>query len=669
MKIALLAITAITCCAISSSAQDQPKIKFGAVTAQDLSRKIYSVDSSAEAVIIADIGTSQIVGNNKGWFSIEHKHYRRAHILSKNAFDIANVSILLYTDGSAEESLEKLKAVTYNLEDGKVVESRLDTKGGVFKDKLDKYFTVRKFTMPNVKEGSIIEYEYTTTSEFLGNMPDWSFQGGYPRLWSEYNLTMPEFFRYAFLTQGYKKYDISDKKDRRETFTVSDITNVGASGREQFSANVSDYRWVMKDVPVLKEEAFTSSIENHVAKLDFQLVEKKFPLQYKMYMGSWQNVANNLLQSEYFGDQLNKDNPWLKEVLAELKGDNADKLTLAKRIYGWVRDNITCTDKTALFMQQPLKNVLKTKSGNVAEVNLLLTAMLVHEDIAAFPVILSTRSHGFAYSMYPVLSQYNYVVSRAMIGDKVIYLDASEPGMGFGHLPLRCYNGAARVIDKEATQVELLPDEILENQTVSLFIINDEKGKMVGSVQEMAGYHESLDMRDEVKQKGKDKVLADLQQSFGADIKVSNLVIDSLRMLEEPLYLKYDIDFNGEKEDIIYFNPLLAFARKENPFKSAVRAYPVEMPYTMDYAYTLQMEVPAGYVVDELPQSVVVKLNEANEGIFEYRISQSGSNISFRTRVQIARAYFLPEEYDMLREFFNLIVKKHGEQIVFKKKP
>jgi hypothetical protein len=88
----------------------------------------------------------------------------------------------------------------------------------------------------------------------------------------------------------------------------------------------------------------------------------------------------------------------------------------------------------------------------------------------------------------------------------------------------------------------------------------------------------------------------------------------------------------------------------------------------MDEIYNLQLEVPQGYVVDELPQQAVVKFNDQEDGIFEYRITQSGAAISLRSRIRFKRSYFLPEEYETLREFFNLIVKKHGEQIVFKKK-
>ena len=115
-------------------------------------------------------------------------------------------------------------------------------------------------------------------------------------------------------------------------------------------------------------------------------------------------------------------------------------------------------------------------------------------------------------------------------------------------------------------------------------------------------------------------------------------------------------------------NPMFGEGYKDNPFKSAERFYPVEMPYAIDETYSLQMEVPTGYEVDELPKSLVVKLDEQDDGIFEYRISQSGRQISLRSRVRFNRAYYLPEEYEMLREFFSLIVKKQNEQIVFKKK-
>ncbi len=653
----------------SSVAQDKVNVKFGSVSEKDFTTTVYSIDSNANAVVIADVGSSAIEGNSKGWFSLVYKRYKRVHILNKNGYDIANVSIGLYSDGDDEEQLDKIKAVTYNLENGKVVETKLDVKANLFKDKINKNLVVKKFTFPNIKEGSIIEFEYTIISDYLQNLQPWEFQGGYPRLWSEYNLSLPEFFGYVFLTQGYKSYDIKTSKDRMESFRISDSRGVGATDRAQFSANVTDHRWVIKNVPALKEESFTSTIDNHIAKLEFQLSEIRQPLTYRRIMHTWDKVADDLLKSELFGLQISKDNGWLKDILEPLKKSSTDKTELAQKIFEYVRDNFTCTDHTDLILDQTIKNVVKTRNGTVAEINMLLTAMLKHEDIDASPVILSTRANGFTYSLYPLISQYNYVVTRAVIGDKVFFLDASEPRLGFGYLPLRCYNGHARVINPAAEAVELNADAVNEAKVTSAFVINDEKGNLIGSMQYSPGYYESFSLRNQINEKGKDDLLKEIKKDFGVEVELSNLVIDSLDKYNEPISIKYDFDVKGEMEDIIYLNPMFGEGFKENPFKSAIRAYPVEMPYALDQTYNLQLEIPAGYVVDELPASVIVKLNEADEGLFEYRISKSGGSVAFRSRLRLSRAYFLPEEYEMLREFFNLVVKKHAEQIVFKKKP
>lgn len=649
-------------------AQEKTKFKFGDVSAKDFEPKVYAIDSNAAAVVLADVGSSEIEGNVKGWFTLVHKHYKRVHILNKNGYDIANVSIPLYSSGSDEERLERLRAVTYNLENGKVVESKLDIKSAVFKDKLSKNFVVKKFTFPNIKEGSIIEFEYTINSDFLQNLQPWEFQDEYPHLWSEYNLSLPEFLNYVFLNQGYQKFDIQDRTSSRSPFSVTFSNGADRSETARFDASVQNYRWVMKSVPALKEESFTTTIRNHVARIEFQLSEYRSPLTYKNVMGSWKQVADEMLDAESFGQQLKKDNGWMDEITNPLVKGVSGEEEKAKRIYAYVRDHFTCTSHSDLFTDQGLKAVVKSRNGTVAEINLLLTGLLLHENLTAAPVILGTRSHGVTYSMYPLLSRYNYVITQLTLGDKVVYLDASEPHMGFGMLPLRCYNGDARVIDKMASAIELQPETVNEKSFASAFVINDEKGNMVGSMQQTPGYYESSSLRDEIKEKGKTAYQERIKKGFGVDAEISNMVVDSVDLYDFPLNIKYDFDITQEKEDILYVNPMFGHGYRENPFKSAIRRYPVEMPYASDETYTLQMEVPQGYVVDELPKQTIIKLDEDNGGTFEYLITQSGQNISMRSRLTFRRTYFLPEEYENLREFFNMVVAKQNEQIVFKKK-
>jgi hypothetical protein len=121
------------------------------------------------------------------------------------------------------------------------------------------------------------------------------------------------------------------------------------------------------------------------------------------------------------------------------------------------------------------------------------------------------------------------------------------------------------------------------------------------------------------------------------------------------------------EDDIIYYNPVMKEGYKENPFKSAERKYPVEMPYAINETYVMNMDIPTGYEVEEFPKSVKFSFNDG-EGYFEYLIQKDSEKIQLRSRVIINKTNFMPEEYAPLRDFFGQVVKKHSEQIVFKKK-
>src|SRR5690606_1408055 len=103
MKRSLLAAIVMTMAATFAAGQEKLKIKFGKVDPEDFKTTVYSIDSSASAVVLADVGSTSITGNNKGWFSLEHKHFKRVHVLNKNGYDIGNVEVSLYADGNREE--------------------------------------------------------------------------------------------------------------------------------------------------------------------------------------------------------------------------------------------------------------------------------------------------------------------------------------------------------------------------------------------------------------------------------------------------------------------------------------------------------------------------------------------------------------------------------------
>jgi hypothetical protein len=662
-------LAAIAACMIifpmqSLQAQDA-NYKFGNVSVKDFD----VLDDQASAVILYESGETHFIGNKHGWFSYVYTCTRRIKIRDKRAFDVATVEIGLYKKDEDAEVLSDLKAATYNLNNGAISTTKL-AKDGVFSERLDKNHNLKKFTLPGVQEGSIIEYTYTITSNFVFNIPSWEFQhANFPAVWSEYEVSIPSALIYMSTRQGNDSFYIQKSWQGKQTYRVTQVADKNILGMQDrdltVTAVTNNARWVKRNVPALKKEEYVSSLDNYVDKIEFQLSSVDNGEETTQVMNTWQSVCQELLKEDDFQQAASYDNPWISD-LANVSAGETD-INIAKKIYYYVQRNYVCTDSSTIFRYEDLSTVYKKQRGSVRGINLLLIAMLHHNGIEAKPVLLSTRDNGFVNPNYPILDRFNYLVCRVKLSNGVFLLDAALPYLGFGELSNKCYNGYARVMDALGGEaVFLSTDSLKETSQSSLFLSNSEPGKISGTYKCLMGKMQSMDLRAQMSKSNKEEYTKEIKQSFGSDVQVNNLVIDSLAEPGMPISLGYDLLFAADG-DIFYMSPLIGGdVYHENPFKAAQRSYPVEMPYRLDKTYIFNMEVPAGYKVDELPKPVKITLN-GNEGSFEYLIQQNGNTVQLRCITKLNRANFEREDYETLRNFFTVIVAKENEQIVFKK--
>lgn len=644
---------------------------FGDVKPEDFTPTVYAVDSSAEAVYLFDGGSTKFQGNTKGFFDVVFKVHERIRLLKKNSFDdLSKVVIPTYAASSQfEQRITDFQAATYNIENGKVVTTSLN-KNALFKEKDGDYINT-KFTFPDLKEGSIIEYTFTLIIPQPGRpfLPDWRFQGKYPRLWSEYENEVPQFYEFIVLKRGYLPYTIDTVRVSFDVYNIVDGGDATTASRNiAASANTFNHIWAIKDAPAIKHESFITTLDNYASKLSFQLSAIRYPnTEPRLIMRTWSDVSTELMKNEDFGGLLTKPNNFFDADVKAAIGSAATPLEKAKKIYEHVRDNYSCTDYDARYLSQPLRKTYQNKKGNVVDINMLLAAIYISLGMEAHPVLVSTRNNGKTYAVYPILKEYNYVICQLKLEDKSYLLDASSSKLGFNRLDENCYNGYGHVINPELPEfINLSADSLKERSTTTAFIINSNDKKLLASVNSIKGYEESLSLRNQLAKEGKDAFYKNIKKAFTDNITVSNTNMDSLQMLDMPVKVSYDLAIDNNNEDILYFNPMLGDQQKENPFAAAERYYPVEMPYCSDDTYVMNMEIPQGYTVDELPKSARVKLNE-NEGMFEYIIAKSGDRIQLRCRVKLEKATYEPDDYQTLRDFFAFVVKKEAEQIVFKK--
>src|SRR5690606_4326818 len=146
--------------------------------------------------------------------------------------------IYLYNNQNRSEKVTKIIGTTYNLIDGEVVKINLNEKD-IFREKLDDNHTIVKFTLPNIKEGSVITYSYTLTSPFMFNYKGWNFQDDIPKLYSEYEASIPGNWQYNTKLVGNKTLFKNESKINKDCLIVFN------GGKADCAHSI----YVMKDIP------------------------------------------------------------------------------------------------------------------------------------------------------------------------------------------------------------------------------------------------------------------------------------------------------------------------------------------------------------------------------------------------------------------------------------
>jgi hypothetical protein len=646
MKALLLSsVLALLCGAVN--AQKSP-IKFGDVPMEDLKMTVYDKDSSASAVILADYAEAY-VSISSVHASLNFERHVRIKILKKEGLSWADAQIPLYYEGSNEEKVTGLKAASYNLEAGKVVETKM-SKDGVFKENSSRNYKIQKFTIPNAKEGSVIEFSYTIMSDFISAFPNWRFQYSIPSKHSEYWAILPEFFIFEKYMQGYliaTSYEIKEK-------------------------SMGDYRskahhWIMKDVPAFKEEPYMTCEDDYVSKINFAISHYNFPGEpIQEIMGSWSKLNTNFLESEAFGKAVT-GNGFLKKKTEEITAGVSDPAKKINIIYDYVRQNIEWNG-TNDMLADPLKKVLELKKGTTGDINIFLASMLEKAGFEVDLVLLSTRDHGFVRKEYPMTRQFNYVICAVRNANTTTLLDATDRYIPINVLPERCLNGQALVISKDRHGwIDLQPKAKARTVIDANFALK-ESGELKGMINFTRDGYDAHRMRKDYMSKGEETYVKDFLKTTSWQISktefkdVKDLTLSAKENHE--LSIQEHASVAG---DMIYFNPFVTSQLENNPFKLETRQYPVDFGSAIEKVYMCKITVPENYAVDELPKSRSFVL-PANAARFLFNVAQNGNTITVTSTLSINKNLFLQDEYLNLREFYSQVIAKQSEQIVLKKK-
>jgi hypothetical protein len=613
---------------------------------EDMKMKVYDQDSSASAVVLLDYAKAYITVGASTLLFVER--HARIKILKKDGLSFADVELMLRNFGGNEEKITNLKAVTYNLEGDKIVETKM-SKEGVFKQKFNRNLNELKFTLPNVKEGSVFEYSYTLQSEYWTQFPNWKFQTTIPTRLSEYYAMFPEVFRYEMYMQGYivaahevKSQDMSDMR-------------------------VNAHHWTVKNAPAFKEEPFMTCEVDYVSKVNFALSSYRNNLGItEEVMGSWEKLSAELMDSESFGKVIEKSG-FLKETAATVTAGITDPVEKIKAIHTYVKENIEW-DGDEDFYAGDLKKIIEKKKGSSGDINLILASILNKAGFDVNMILLSTRDHGFVRRQYPMKSQFNYVICAVKLSDKTLLLDATDRYLPMTTLPARCLNGQGLIVSKVDRGWMDINSKVKAKTVTSADFTLSETGELKGTLGFTHDGYNASAMRKAYFKKGEETYLKEaksstwgVEKSEFADLKD----FDKSAKVKHSLTIAEGATVAG---DVIYITPIITDKIEENPFKLDKRVYPVDFGTLVENLYVGKIVIPAGYQIDELPQSKILTL-PGNAARYVYSAVPTGNVINITCNLTINKPLFVQEEYPVLKEFYTQVIAKQAEQIVLKKKP
>lgn len=646
-----------------------PDFKYGKVDLKEFETKVSGQDSAADAVSLFDIGKGwfEVSKSNSGLVYVFERHVRYK-IINKNGYDLADMEIQLYhnSDGD-QEKLEFIHGATYNLVNNKIEISKIGS-DAKFSNRLDKNYIMKKFTLPNVKEGSIIEFNYRTISDFTFKLDDWYFQGSYPCKYSSFTLTIPEYFRYKINAGGYVPILQVAPQDINQSFYISS-TNTSQAGTVNARAVKTQY--YAEDIPAIKNESYITTLRDYISRIGFEKTSANFPNQgYKDYTSTWPKIITELLDYENFGGYMKKNN-YPKGFLEGIVKGETDPEKKMNLIFNYVKNNIKWDDKYNEYTKATSqKAVIEKKSGNSAEINLLLYSLLRDAGLECYPVLLSTRSNG-AHPGYPMATNFNNVIIESAIGDKKYLLDAVDKNHVSGMIDYQNLNHKGLKINVDAITGEWIPIEFSNPSRTSIFynLKLDTDNKFSGTLYVSSNNYAGLRQRDKYQSAATEQEYLKNYKADKTGLEISNYKIVNLTDPEQALEESMDITIEDNIEEagnLSYFMPLLFERTKENPFTLIERNFPVDFAYPSEESYRVVIDFPATYKLEKLPKSEKFKLPD-DAGSFTIMYAAEDNKISVLSKINFVKSTFTADEYYNLKELFKNIVRKQSEQIVFKK--
>ena len=629
-----------------------PNLKFGNPTKQEMDMTVCPFDSSAKAVVLCDLTDISYAFEGNA-FKTKYNIKRRIKILHAEGTEAANISLVYYSpEGGVgkREQIRGIKAIAYNMVGGKMVGTKMENKL-IFEKRIDKYRMQTKFTVPQAKAGTVIEYQYVKSSDYFYQIDDWYAQSDFPIVYTQLDVEIPDYLVFNVEQTGANFLQVTQKGG----------TRAYAAGDE--AEQTTCYTFKGHNLPAIKGDKFVWCPTMYANKISFELRSINVPgVFYKNFTTSWEDIDKLLMEESDFGDCIKRANPLKDEMRKACIDTISDFKRKVIATYLLLKKNVKWDKSYALFGTTSHK-VLKEGQASNADINFLLMNMLQSLDIKTVPMVLRTREQGILPLTHPSLESLNTFVVGIYENDSTLHvMDGSSERGYLDVLPpvllttAHVVNGGTFDLMKMASakKLNVVKATLKSDGTLEGRIENTYYG--ISSLMKKKNFLAATDSATYVKD----------------EAKSLDITVNRYRMTGEDKYspsCKEVMEFakNMSGGDVIYLRPVLCFPFAEAPFTAEERQMPVEFDSPMLTSYNSIILIPKDYVVEDIPAP---KFLHSPDGVLSFRTkSWMNEGYLYTTyNFQVKKTLFAQDEYKGLKAFFEDVYHALQSVVVLKKK-
>ena len=641
----------------------EPNLKWGHPTQQELEMTEYATDPDADAVVLCKTTDVHYI-ITKDVLQVLYEVKGRIKILKPEGIKHANVDIYYTVNDGAEgnrEEVTQVKGTTYNLESGQLDRSELTSNMINTNKASDPQHKVMTLLFPDAKAGSVIEYEYTITSDLYLVVKDWEAQCEMPVAYTKYDVTIPEWFGFYIQTIGneYNTSRITQKRtDKRSLYVME------TAGSEYESLGVN-FVFEGRKLTPLKNESLIFSPHVYAQRVIIDINNESLPRRTKnQYSMTWDEIDQYLLKQNNFG-KLFKSNPFKKEMkkagLYQLSNDD-EKITAIVKL---LRQHVKWNGQYSLY-GSPTNQVVKRGTGSNSDINFLFIAMLNDAGINAYPAVLSTRDCDIIDENHPTMKTLSSSIAVIDHGDKFQVFDGSIENATIDILPTNFLVSKARIIKKENNNPWInLEDKGIEQSSYKLTGDIDQNGKLTATCISTHNDKAAEQMRIAIQNHIDECPNKKFQSS---QITVNDYKAQGIDDIEKPVteIINFCSQINCN-DDVITLPQLIVPYIDEKLFKSETRYNPIEFPTKVNETIDIAFTIPDGWEIIDMPAPISLNTSD-NSIIMTITPSTTGNTVMVSTQLLINRLVFNKRDYSGIKNLVDRIVKQSKEPFIIKKK-